>query len=79
MTMNGLTYVCDDARHLVCVPYSIKNLHAMANELGLKRAWFQKTHYDLPKKRIQEITKLCVVVNSRKIVEIINCNLDFIS
>lgn len=29
-----LTYYCDEARHLVCVPYSI------AEALGIKRCWY---------------------------------------
>lgn len=69
--MSELTFVCDDKRHLVCVPYSIENLHAMAEELGINRCWFHKNHYDIPKKRIDEITKKCVRVNPDNIVEII--------
>ena len=76
VAINELVYVCDNARHLICAQYSIENLHIMAIELGLKRGWFHKSHYDFPKKRIKEITKLCTDVNSRKIVEIINGNLD---
>lgn len=66
-----LKYVCDKSRHLVCVPYSIENLHVMAEELGLKRCWFHKNHYDIPKTRIKEITKKCIKVSSKEIVEII--------
>ena len=67
----SMKYVCDEARHLVCIPYSIENLHQMASELGIKRCWFHKNHYDIPKKRIAEITAKCEVVSSRKILEII--------
>lgn len=39
-------------RHLVCVPYSVENLHAMADALGIKRCWFHADasypHYDIP-------------------------------
>ena len=66
-----LTYYCDDHRHLVCKPYSIDNLHRMAADLGVKRCWFHKNHYDIPKRRIVEIQAKCEVVGSRKIVEII--------
>ena len=65
-----MEYVCDDMRHLVCIPYSIDNLHKMAEELGIKRCWFHKDHYDIPKRRIDEIKSKCTVVSSRKIVEI---------
>jgi len=55
-----MKYFCDNNRHLVCKPYSIKNLHKMADELRIKKCWFHKNHYDIPKKRIEEIKKeLC--------------------
>lgn len=66
-----LRYVCDNKRHLICVPYSIENLHIMAEELGLKRCWFHKNHYDLPVKRREELEKKCQKVSSKEIVEII--------
>jgi ferritin-like protein len=65
-----MQYICDRARHLVCVPYSIANLHKMAEDLGIKRAWFHKDHYDIPKRRIAEITAKCTVVSSKEIVQI---------
>ncbi len=66
-----LKYVCDNHRHLVCVPYSIENLHKMAVDLNIKRCWFHKNHYDIPKKRIEEIKAKCIVVDRRNIFEII--------
>lgn len=39
-TPGPLTYYCDSMRHLVCVPYTVGNLHRMAQELGIKRCWF---------------------------------------
>ena len=63
--------ICDSSRHLVCVPYSIENLHKMAEELKIKRCWFHKDHYDIPKRRIAEITTKCELVSSKQIVEII--------
>ena len=70
-----MEYICDTKRHLICVPYSIENLHKMAEELKIKRCWFHKNHYDIPKKRIEEITMKCRVVSSKEIVEIINTSL----
>jgi len=70
--METKTYLCDSRRHLICVPYSKENLHKMAEELGIKRCWFHKNHYDIPKKRIEEIKKKCKVVSSREIVKIIH-------
>ena len=66
-----LTYYCDRARHLVCEPYSLANLHRMAAALGLGRHWFHKDHYDIPAHRRTEIMARCVLVPSREIVNII--------
>lgn len=67
-----MTYYCDKARHLVCKPYSIENLHRMAKDLNIKKCWFHKDHYDIPKTRIEEITAKCTVVSSKEIVRIVN-------
>jgi len=69
-------FYCDQARHLICVPYSIAGLHAMAQELGIKRCWYHpgpKAHYDIPKRRIQEIQEdpRVKVVSSREILRLI--------
>lgn len=64
-------YYCDSMRHLICVPYSIDNLHLMAEDLDIKRCWFDKDHYDIPKRRIEEIHSKCFVVSPRVILEII--------
>lgn len=69
-----LKLYCDRYRHLVCVPYSVKNLHRMAQELGLKRHWYHpgdKPHYDIPITREAEIMGLCEVVSAQTIVDII--------
>jgi hypothetical protein len=69
-----MKYYCDEMRHLVCVPYTIENLHKMAHDLNIKRCWFHKSkdheHYDIPKRRIQEIQSKCQVVSSRDILMI---------
>lgn len=62
-----MKYYCDNKRHLVCVPYSIENLHKMAEDLGIKKCWFHKDHYDIPKKRINEIQTKCELVTDRVI------------
>jgi uncharacterized protein DUF4031 len=61
-------YLVDRRRHLVCLPYSIENLHAMAADLGIKRCWFHRDHYDVPKRRAAEIRARCELVDSRTIV-----------
>ena len=66
-----MEYFCDNSRHLVCTPYSLDNLHLMAKDLNIKKCWFHKNHYDIPLKRIEEITNKCTVVESKEIVRII--------
>jgi len=66
-----MEYICDKKRHLVCLPYSIENLHKMAVNLNINICWFHKNHYDIPKKRIQEIENKCRIVSSKEIVKII--------
>lgn len=66
-------YFSDEARHLVCHPYSIDGLHAMADALGINRCWFhagRHPHYDIPKKRIREIAERTKVVSQREILRI---------
>jgi hypothetical protein len=69
-----MKYITDGKRHLVCLPYSEENLHIMAKDLGIGKHWFHKgklAHYDIPKKRINEISSKCEVVTSKEIVLII--------
>ncbi len=68
---DNIVFLCDRKRHLICNPYSIDNLHKMAKILNIKKCWFHKNHYDIPKKRIDEITKQCNIVSSKEIVKII--------
>lgn len=66
-----MKYYTDGKRHLVCLPYSVENLHKMAIDLGINRSWFHKTHYDIPKRRQAEIERLCQKISSQDIVRII--------
>lgn len=68
-----MKFICDNQRHLVCVPYSIENLHKMASILDIKKCWFHENHYDIPKKRIGEISQKCEIVTIKEIVKIIRC------
>lgn len=67
-----MVYFCDNQRHLVCLPYSKENLHKMAKDLGIKRCWFHKDHYDIPKRRILEIEERCTKVDWRGVLLIIH-------
>lgn len=69
-----MEYYCDNKRHLVCIPYSKENLHIMAKNLNIKKCWFHKNHYDIPIKRINEITEKCIIITTKQIVEIIKSN-----
>ncbi len=66
-----MKFYTDGKRHLVCVPYSVDNLHLMADSLNIKRCWFHRDHYDIPKRRIEEIEAKCEKVSSREILAII--------
>lgn len=45
----------------------------MAEDLDIKKSWFHGNHYDIPRKRIEEIKSKCsVVISSKIIVGIIN-------
>lgn len=71
---DNLKYYCDDSRHLICVPYSIDNLHRMAEDLNIKRCWYHSKkypHYDIPKKRIDEIKSKCDVISSIQLLKLI--------
>ncbi len=67
----SMKYLTDGKRHLICQPYSIENLHKMAEALNIKKCWFHKNHYDIPKKRLIEIESQCEIISPKQIVEII--------
>lgn len=69
-TTTDLEYLTDGRRHLVCLPYSVKNLHQMAEELGIKRCWFHRDHYDIPLRDQFEIESRCRIVSPREIARI---------
>lgn len=67
-------YLCDSARHLVCYPYSVAALHDMARDLAIDRCWFhagaRHAHYDIPKRRLAEVSARCEVVDARTILRV---------
>mgnify|MGYP000618495891 CR=1 FL=1 len=68
-----MVFVTDKKRHLVCLPYSVDNLHAMADTLNVDRCWYHAKpypHYDIPKKRIDEIEAKCIIVSAKDVVRI---------
>ena len=72
-------YFYDNKRHLVCIPYSKENLHLMAKDLGIKRHWFhsgKSPHYDIPKRKMGDISSRCVLASPRQILAIIHLSED---
>ena len=73
--MSKLVYVCDNMRHLVCLPYSTENLHAMASDLDIDPCWLHNgkyPHYDIPKRRIKEVQDKChAVISARDLIRIV--------
>lgn len=71
-----MNFYHDSMRHLVCKPFSVENLHAMAVELGIKRCWFHNSkahpHYDVPKRRMATIGERSTLVSLRRVLAIIN-------
>jgi hypothetical protein len=43
----------------------------MAKDLEIKKCWFHKDHYDIPKRRIAEIQTKCEIITPREILSII--------
>ena len=71
-----MVYYSDNQRHLVCIPYSKENLDLMALDLNIKKCWRHGDHYDIPKRRIEEIKNLTIVVSPKEIVKIIKGEYD---
>lgn len=68
----------DRKRHLICLPYSVPNLHAMAQDLGIKRCWYHSSkfpHYDIPKTMLAKVAEVGTLVSPREILRIIKENL----
>lgn len=67
-TQPQFTFYCDNARRLVCMPYSLANLHTMAARLGIKRHYYYSNdglaHYTIPKRRRAELELKCTMVTA---------------
>jgi hypothetical protein len=62
----------DEMRHLITVPYSKENLHEAAWQLGIKRCWFDKDHYDIPKRMMPRMSEtVAEKVSPREIAKIV--------
>lgn len=66
-----MEYFSDRMRHLICEPYSVENLHAMAKDLDINRCWYHAKpypHYDIPKRRIKEIAEKTTVISPKDLL-----------
>lgn len=69
-----MTYYYDRMRHLVCVPYSVENLHVMAAKIGIKRHWYHgghRPHYDIPKTMMGNIDQYATQITPKSLLRII--------
>lgn len=71
MEVEDLNFICDDQRHLICMPYSLENLHKMSTFLNIKKCWFNGNHYIIPKKRINEIQSKCKIISTDELLNFI--------
>lgn len=73
-----LRYLCDENRHLICLPFSLENMKEMLFQLELKRKGLSKIpckrFYRIPFDRLEEIMAQCEVVAAWEILEIITRN-----
>jgi hypothetical protein len=69
-----MIYLYDRMRHLICLPYSVDGLHAMAANLGIGRHWFHAgkyPHYDIPKRDVDRIQGLATRITPKELLSII--------
>ena len=56
------------------MPYSVENLHLMAQDLGIKRCWFHSgasyPHYDVPKRMMAGMSNRAELVDPRTILAV---------
>lgn len=71
-----LKFYMDHMRHLVCEPYSVENLHGMAEFLTIPKHWYhghRLPHYDIPITMVEDLKSSGIVnyVHPRKVLNII--------
>ena len=63
-SVEELLYLTDGRKNVICIPYSIENLHKMADDLGMKKKYFKKDHYEIPDDMVSEVEDKCDVVTT---------------
>lgn len=70
-----LVFLSDELRHLVCLPFSVPNLFAMADHFGVYRGWVDATnrspHVDIPLYRMADIRPRTIRIWGRTTLAII--------
>lgn len=64
-SVEELLYLTDGRKNIICLPYSIENLHQMAKELGMNEKYFNKDHYVVPDHMVDEIEDKCGKVSTQ--------------
>lgn len=54
-----LVYITDGVGNVICLPYSVENLHKMADDLGIKKTWYRDGHYKVPKEIAEDLEEKC--------------------
>lgn len=69
-----LEYFIDNNRRLVCKPYSQYNVHRMAENFKISKAFIGRGFYTVPHKILPEVMEVATKITTEEIVEIINTN-----
>lgn len=72
--MLAIRYLCDEAGHLICTPYTTENLHVAARHLTLGPLFYKTEpypHYAVPWMRIEDVRAKCDAVEEAAILAIV--------
>jgi hypothetical protein len=65
-------FLTDGRKNLICVPYSVENLHSMAMELGIPTRFFDRDKYKIPDTIRDDVEDKCELVSSQTIFRTIH-------
>lgn len=58
-SVEELIYITDGVGNVICLPYSVENLHKMADDLGIAKRWYRDGHYKVPKEIADDLEEKC--------------------
>ena len=67
-----LLFLTDGRKNLICVPYSVENLHSMAHDLGIPTRYFDRDKYKIPDVIRDDVEEKCEMVSSQTIFRTIH-------